>query len=77
MALSNREGEEMESQREDIIKLYITNKPTSFQGMSLPPLAEILSGKGDDETQSSKPLAEIEKWMVHCFRIRRPSELAC
>ncbi|KAK4209277.1 hypothetical protein QBC37DRAFT_443421 [Rhypophila decipiens] len=66
MKLLDRDKEE-----EDMtIKIYVTTKPTSFQGMTLPKLDQIISGKGDSETQASNPLDKMEKWAVHCFRFR-------
>ncbi|VBB73769.1 Putative protein of unknown function [Podospora comata] len=70
MNVSDGEGD----QREDVIKLFITNKQTSFQAMSLPPIAEVLSSKGDDEDKPSKPsgivFGDDEKWAVQTFRIK-------
>ncbi|KAK4198568.1 hypothetical protein QBC40DRAFT_283556 [Triangularia verruculosa] len=72
MRLDEEDGDE----REDVIKLFITNKPTSFQAMTLPSLAETESGRGDESALSSTPSGSLsvmnrgEKWAVRTFRIR-------
>ncbi|KAK0666075.1 hypothetical protein QBC41DRAFT_157328 [Cercophora samala] len=57
---------------EEVFKFFITDKPTAFEGMMLPPLAEIFSGKGcdDDQSAGSALFDDHEKWAVKTFRIR-------
>lgn len=53
----------------DIIKLFVTSRPTSFLSLELPELDHIVERKAASKIRGGSDLSAVEDWLTLSFHI--------